>query len=69
MSRQAKVKAPTPAAQAHLPMLRRVRGCTLCAAHPLPHPSPRNNIWRKRNGWFEDEVLPRLRGRVRELIC
>jgi len=35
---------------------------------PLPHPSPRNNIWLKRNAWFEAEVLPQLRSRVRELI-
>jgi uracil-DNA glycosylase len=34
---------------------------------PLPHPSPRNNIWLKRNAWFEAEVLPQLRRRVREL--
>tara|TARA_R110002124_G_scaffold44656_3_gene135908 strand:- start:8526 stop:8777 length:252 start_codon:yes stop_codon:yes gene_type:complete len=27
---------------------------------PLPHPSPRNNIWLKRNEWFEDEILPIL---------
>lgn len=31
---------------------------------PLPHPSPRNNIWLKRNPWFEKELLPRLRKRV-----
>lgn len=31
---------------------------------PLPHPSPRNNIWLKRNPWFEDEVL----GSLKELI-
>jgi uracil-DNA glycosylase len=24
---------------------------------PLPHPSPRNNIWLKANPWFEAEVL------------
>jgi len=24
---------------------------------PLPHPSPRNNIWLKRNEWFESDVL------------
>ena len=23
---------------------------------PLPHPSPRNNIWLKKNDWFEKEV-------------
>lgn len=31
----------------------------------LPHPSPRNNIWLKRHGWFERECLPRIRGAVR----
>ncbi|WP_080593243.1 uracil-DNA glycosylase family protein [Pseudomonas fluorescens] len=34
---------------------------------PLPHPSPRNNIWLKRNPWFEEELLPELRLRVREI--
>ena len=24
---------------------------------PLPHPSPRNNIWLKKNPWFEKQVL------------
>jgi uracil-DNA glycosylase len=28
---------------------------------PLPHPSPRNNIWMKKNEWFEKEVLPILK--------
>jgi len=31
---------------------------------PLPHPSPRNNIWLSRNPWFEKELLPKLRRRV-----
>ena len=35
---------------------------------PLPHPSPRNNIWLKRNPWFEREVIPYLRTRVAGLI-
>jgi uracil-DNA glycosylase len=35
---------------------------------PLPHPSPRNNLWLKRNSWFEKDVLPRLRRRVRECL-
>lgn len=35
---------------------------------PLPHPSPRNNRWLKRNPWFEEEVLPALKSRVSELI-
>jgi len=34
---------------------------------PLPHPSPRNNIWLKRNPWFERDVLPPLRRKVRQL--
>jgi len=28
---------------------------------PLPHPSPRNNIWMKKNEWFGREVLPILK--------
>lgn len=35
---------------------------------PLPHPSPRNNIWLKKNPWFEIELLPRLQERVRESL-
>ena len=35
---------------------------------PFPHPSPRNQAWFKRNAWFETEVLPELRTRVRQLI-
>lgn len=34
----------------------------------LPHPSPRNNLWLKRNPWFETELLPELRNRVATLI-
>lgn len=36
---------------------------------PLPHPSPRNNIWLRRNPWFTDEVVPQLRRRVRALMA
>jgi uracil-DNA glycosylase len=35
---------------------------------PLPHPSWRNTGWLKRNPWFEAEVLPVLRERVRRLF-
>jgi uracil-DNA glycosylase len=35
---------------------------------PLVHPSPRNLMWRRRNIWFEEEVVPALRDRVHELI-
>jgi uracil-DNA glycosylase len=36
---------------------------------PLPHPSPRNVAWFMRNPWFEGEVLPVLRERVRTLLA
>ncbi len=35
---------------------------------PLPHPSPRNNIWLKRNDWFDSLVLPELQLLVGEKI-
>lgn len=35
---------------------------------PLPHPSPRNFIWMRRNPWFETDVIPALRARVAELL-
>ncbi len=31
---------------------------------PLVHPSPRNQIWLKRNPWFEKEIVPYLRAAV-----
>jgi uracil-DNA glycosylase len=35
---------------------------------PLPHPSPRNRGWLKRNPWFESELLPAMRGRITEVL-
>lgn len=35
---------------------------------PLPHPSPRNQAWFKRNTWFETVLLPRLRDKVHLLL-
>ena len=35
---------------------------------PLPHPSWRNNAWLKKNPWFEQELLPTLRKRVKATI-
>lgn len=31
---------------------------------PLPHPSPRNRLWMRRNPWFEAELLPLLSRRI-----
>jgi uracil-DNA glycosylase len=35
---------------------------------PLPHPSPRNQLWLKQNPWFEDEVVPALRVQVAAIM-
>lgn len=35
---------------------------------PLPHPSPRNNIWLAQNRWFEGDVLPGLKTRIAEIL-
>lgn len=35
---------------------------------PMPHPSPRNNIWLRKNPWFEQDVIPSIQERVRTLI-
>ncbi|WP_024599447.1 uracil-DNA glycosylase family protein [Pseudoalteromonas sp. TAE56] len=34
----------------------------------LPHPSPRNNIWLKKNPWFEQDVLPELDKRIATIL-
>lgn len=36
---------------------------------PLPHPSGRNQGWLRRNPWFEAELLPTLRRRVRRALA
>jgi uracil-DNA glycosylase len=54
----------------HLPHARSltqaVHDCGIGSADvvPLPHPSPRNNLWLARNPWFERERLGPLRERV-----
>jgi uracil-DNA glycosylase len=35
---------------------------------PLPHPSWRNNAWIRKNPWFEAELLPYLRRRVKAAL-
>ena len=35
---------------------------------PMPHPSWRNTAWLRRNPWFEAEVVPYLRQRVRDIL-
>ncbi|KHD46117.1 uracil-DNA glycosylase family protein [Streptococcus hongkongensis] len=35
---------------------------------PLVHPSPRNQIWMKKNPWFQDQVIPTLQKRVADIL-
>jgi uracil-DNA glycosylase len=35
---------------------------------PLPHPSPRNNIWLKANPCFTRDVVPALQERVSHIL-
>ena len=35
---------------------------------PLPHPSWRNTAWRKRQPWFDSDVVPELRRRVKAVL-
>lgn len=35
---------------------------------PLPHPSPRNNIWQKKNSWFSETTIPSLQARVKQIL-
>jgi len=34
----------------------------------LPHPSPRNNMWLKKNAWFEAQVVPRIRSKMAQVL-
>lgn len=36
---------------------------------PLPHPSPRNNIWQAKNRWFAESVLPELKLHVKNALA
>ena len=35
---------------------------------PLPHPSPRNQLWLKKNPWFEQALIPELQQSIRQLF-
>lgn len=35
---------------------------------PLPHPSPRNNIWMAKNQWFETAVIPALQQQIQLIL-
>lgn len=60
----------------HLPDLRgqpvteavRRSSCGQNGIFILPHPSPRNNRWLKKNDWFEAQVIPRIQSKTAELL-
>lgn len=35
---------------------------------PLPHPTPRNRFWLKKNPWFEQNLIPQLQDRVKKIL-
>ncbi|HEM6339638.1 TPA: uracil-DNA glycosylase family protein [Streptococcus suis] len=35
---------------------------------PLPHPSPRNNIWQAKNPWFQEEIIPNLQNILKQIL-
>ena len=35
---------------------------------PIPHPSPRNEFWFKKNPWFEKDILPKLKNRIHSAL-
>ncbi|MGC8119255.1 uracil-DNA glycosylase family protein [Marinobacter sp. VGCF2001] len=39
------------------------------ATIPMPHPSPRNNLWLRKNPWFEKSVIPALQSRVASVLA
>ncbi len=36
---------------------------------PLPHPSPRNTLWLRKNPWFEQEIVPYIRHYVHQHLA
>jgi len=34
----------------------------------LPHPSPRNQLWLKRNVWFEEETVPAIQDHIARIL-
>jgi len=35
----------------------------------LPHPSPRNQLWLRRNPWFEEQVVPAMQKTIRQVLA
>lgn len=39
------------------------------AIYPIPHPSPRNQIWVTRNPWFTSDLVPHMQEAVRAALA
>jgi uracil-DNA glycosylase len=57
-----------PAAQKTMTATVRAWRHHLLRFFPTPHPSWRTTGWQRKNPWFETEVIPNLRRRVRKLV-
>ncbi len=62
------LKYHLPEAKGNLTEIVRAYQTTRSSIIPLPHPSPRNNIWFKKNPWFVSEIIPRLQERICTII-
>lgn len=57
--------------QSNKTLTERVKNWQACPApfFPLPHPSPRNQIWLKKHEWFNEETIPALRTQIQSTFC
>ncbi|HEM4974025.1 TPA: uracil-DNA glycosylase family protein [Streptococcus suis] len=56
--------------ESHRTVTKRVEnaGDYLPTYFPLPHPSPRNNIWQAKHPWFVEQTLPLLKNNINILL-
>ena len=62
--------ADTEFGKANKTLTEKVQNQPECPApfFPLPHPSPRNQIWFKKHPWFERQTIPALRANLKQLF-
>lgn len=60
------LKSLEPKTSKNLSLTQRVRAWESYLPNylPMPHPSPRNQIWLKKNSWFERDVVPFLQQKI-----
>ncbi len=62
------IQRPHPERRGTLTDIVRASDFARDAVLALPHPSPRNLMWLRRNPWFEEDYIPVLRRRVARLL-